>query len=81
MTDKIHIYEIEPRQETDTGGYKTAGMTQVAKGKRPEHLERSAIYDAQTFLAEHPEVTSVGVYHTYPSPGPVRRFVREIKQS
>jgi hypothetical protein len=70
-----HEYEIEPRQ-----GDRRSLMIQASAGKREAAAEQSAMGFAETFLAEHPEVTSVGIYHTYPKAGPVRRFVREVKQ-
>jgi hypothetical protein len=75
VSDK-HVYEVEPRQ-----GDRRGLMIQASAGKRPEALERSAIGYAETLLAENPELTGVGIYHTYPKAGPVRRYVREVKQS
>jgi hypothetical protein len=69
-----HQYEIEPRK-----GDKRSLMIEASASKDPKRGEKSALIFAYSFLMEHPEVTSVGLYHTYPGSGPVRRFVREIK--
>ena len=69
-----HVYEIEPRI-----GDQCARMVYASEGKDPDRAEQSAVGFARGFLAEHPELTSVGIYHTHPSPGPVRRYVREVK--
>lgn len=69
-----HLYEAEPRK-----GDQRALMVQASHGKRPLSAELSAVGFAEALLAEHPELTSVGIYHTYPNNGPVRRFVREVK--
>jgi hypothetical protein len=77
VSDKTeHRYEVEARHEDGRASL----MIEAATGKRAGALERSALGYAATLLAEHPEVTSVGIYHTYPSPGPVRRFVTEVKR-
>jgi proteasome lid subunit RPN8/RPN11 len=41
----------------------------------------SGVLDAEKYLMEHPEEDAIGVYHTYPSPGPHRRFVREVRRT
>lgn len=42
--------------------------------------ESTAINNAQEALAEHLEIDCVRMYHTYPSPGPVRRYVGIVKR-
>jgi hypothetical protein len=61
-----HEYEIQASQ--------TGGMVFV--GNR----ESTAVHQANEVLAEHLEFDSVRLYHTYPSPGPVRRYVGIIKR-
>jgi hypothetical protein len=78
-----HTFEIEPRRRTDGGGYVGALMIEAYRTKS---AAKSAIQGgvnvaemkAREILAEVPTVDSVGIYHSYPSPGPRRRFVGEI---
>ena len=69
-----HLYEIEPRR-----GDKRHLMIEASSGRNVVATEEEAMGLARTFLAENPEFTSVGLYHTYPNNGPVRRYVREVK--
>lgn len=84
-----HVYEVEPRL-----GDKRALMIEASKGKGrgKDHdtsaLLRSAVAFAVNLLEDptlHPEWdddpawTSMGIYHTYPKAGPVRRYVGEVK--
>jgi hypothetical protein len=41
--------------------------------------ERSAIASALTYFEAHSDEDHVRLYHTYPSPGPQRRYVGVIK--
>lgn len=63
-----HEYEIE-RGSTHTGGMVFVGNT-----------EKTAVHRANEVLAEHLEESCVRLYHTYPSPGPMRRYVGIVKR-
>lgn len=42
--------------------------------------EDTAVHKANEALADHLEADYVRLYHTYPSPGPMRRYVGIIKR-
>jgi hypothetical protein len=69
-TDK-HLYELSPDENP-------VGWMLGGRSKRENHGREAAITRAASFLAENPEVGFLRLYHTYPSPGPVRRFVGRI---
>lgn len=70
-----HEYELEPRKGDQRGP-----MLRGAARLDARAAELAARQKAEALLAEHPDWTSIGVYHTYPDAGPVRRFVREVKR-
>lgn len=63
-----HEYEIQ-RGSSQTGGMVFVGNREV-----------TAVHRANEVLAEHLEEDCVRLYHNYPSPGPMRRYVGIIKR-
>jgi hypothetical protein len=64
---KQHVYEVQARVIGGRGRF-----AKVLGG------EPGAVAAAREILRESPEVVEVGVYHSWPSPGPQRRHVRTI---
>lgn len=64
-----HEYEIEMAVGERCGGMVFAG-----------NRESTAVQRANEVLAEHLEATCVRLYHSYPSPGPMRRYVGIVKR-
>ena len=60
-----HEYEVERG---------TMGTVMVFVGNR----EQTAIAGAVAILSGHPDEKSVRLYHSYPSPGPLRRYVGTV---
>ena len=42
------------------------------------NVEKTAIANAVEYLAERPGANPIRLYHSYPSPGPLRRYVGVI---
>lgn len=63
-----HEYEIQ-RGSSHSGGMVFVGNT-----------ESTAIHNAVEALGEHLDEDCFRLYHTYPSPGPVRRYVGIVKR-
>jgi proteasome lid subunit RPN8/RPN11 len=77
-----HLYEVEARR-SQGGGYVGEPMVKAARSRStsaPTYGLRVAEDLAHDILAERPDVDSVGIYHTHPSPGPVRRYCGEVKR-
>jgi hypothetical protein len=68
-----HLYELLPANERGRhDGYR---WLLAGRSKNATAALQSAKTRADSFLDEFPDVARLHVYHTYPSPGPVRRFV------
>jgi hypothetical protein len=67
--DTKHLYELLVEQD----GQERYPFIIDAETRTESGLSRS-VGSATKLLAEHPEFDRVKVYHTYPSPGPQRRY-------
>jgi hypothetical protein len=72
-----HVYELLPVIERD-GELTTQGSDFIwsAESKNAEVAERAAVDDAVQMMDNDVSINRVKLYHSHPSPGPQRRYVR-----
>jgi hypothetical protein len=92
-TTDMHIYFIQPRLHREGAGgwfepvWSSKASPLVLRQNKDRALarliaegERCAEAAAHVYLEDHPEEQEVGVYHSWPSPGPTYRFVGNVRR-
>lgn len=80
-TNAKHIFEIEPRAGRKCFRMIVAAETASSSKGWIQNAADKAERFARDLMADDEDgrLTSCGIYHSYPSPGPRRRFVGEVK--
>lgn len=72
-----HKYELVPM----VNGVHEYPYRAVGEWKRESAGEAHALGAAIALMGERPDVDQVRIYHTHPSPGPVRRYLGAVNRS
>jgi hypothetical protein len=76
-----HLYEVAPLANGEPNGtYLEAASVRGSSDAEIERARLTAEAAARRYLHRHPECAAVGVYHSYPSPGPRRAFVCQVSR-
>jgi hypothetical protein len=76
-----HLYEVAPLANGEPNGtYLAVTSVRGSSDAEVDRARASAEGAARRYLDRHPGCAAVGVYHSYPSPGPRRVFVCELRR-